>query len=72
MWFIFTYIFCKSTKGIINFCQDLQKKKNTTLNRFRNNEESKIMEKRLLTNYSGKTGHFRRQPNRGPDLVPRD
>ena len=48
------------------------KKKNTTLNPFRNNEEDKIMEKLLLTNYSSKTSHFRRQPNRGPDLVPRD
>ena len=47
-------------------------KKNTKVNRFRSNEEDKIMEKRLLTNYSSKTGHFRRQPNRGPDLVPRD
>lgn len=71
MWLIFTYIFCKSTKGIIHFCQDLQKK-TTKLNPFRSNEEDKIMEKRLLTNYSSKTGHFRRQPNRGPDLVPRD
>lgn len=47
-------------------------KKPTKLNPFRSNEEDKIMEKRLLTNYSSKTGHFRRQPNRGPDLVPRD